>query len=64
MGSIEKEWVTGENARPTHEAMNGERVGIDGVFSNGARWPGDDNLDPEESCGCNCSTEVIITTEG
>ena len=30
-------------------------------FSNGARWPGDDNLSPDESCGCNCSTEVIIT---
>ena len=23
--------------------------------------PGDDNLSPDESCGCNCSTEVIIT---
>lgn len=59
---IEKEWVTGVNARSSHAAMNGERVGIDDIFSNGARWPGDDNLDPDESCGCNCSTEVIITT--
>ena len=60
-GKVEKEWVTGPNARPSHEAMNGERVDIDDVFSNGARWPGDDNLDPDESCGCNCSTDVIIT---
>lgn len=59
---IEKEWVTGVNARSSHAAMNGERVGIDDIFSNGARWPGDDNLDVEESAGCNCSTEVIITT--
>lgn len=58
---VEKEWVTGPNARDTHIAMNGQRVGIDDNFSNGARWPGDDNLSPEESCGCNCSTEVIIT---
>lgn len=60
--TIEKEWVTGVNARSSHAMMNGERVDIDDTFSNGARWPGDDNLDPDESCGCNCSTEVIITT--
>lgn len=58
---IEKEWVTGVNARSSHAAMNGERVGIDDIFSNGARWPGDDNLDVEESAGCNCSTQVIIS---
>ena len=58
---IEKTWVTGDNPRPTHEAMDGETVGIDDKFSNGAFWPGDDNLDPDESCGCNCSTEIVIT---
>ncbi len=55
-----KEWVTGENPRPTHAAMDGEQVPIDEPFSNGAMWPGDDNLDADESCGCNCSTVVII----
>lgn len=59
--TIQKEWVTGANARTSHAMMQGEVVGIDDTFSNGARWPGDDNLDPDESCGCNCSTEVIIT---
>lgn len=58
---VEKEWVTGPNPRDTHIAMSGQRVDIDDNFSNGARWPGDDNLSPEESCNCNCSTEVIIT---
>lgn len=58
---VEKEWVTGPNSRPSHAAMNGQRVGIDEKFSNGAEWPGDDNLSPDESCGCNCSTDVIIT---
>ena len=58
---IEKIWITGENPRPTHAAMDGERVPIDEPFSNGAMWPGDDNLDPDESCGCNCTTEVVIT---
>ena len=59
--NIEKIWITGENPRPSHAAMNGERVPIDEPFSNGAMWPGDDNLDPDESCGCNCTTEVVIT---
>ena len=58
---IEKEWVTGPNSRPSHAAMNGQRVPIDDKFSNGADWPGDDSLSPDESCGCNCSTDVIIT---
>lgn len=56
---VEKEWVTGPNSRPSHAAMNGQRVGIDENFSNGARWPGDDNLSADESCGCNCSTDVV-----
>lgn len=54
-----KEWVTGENARESHAMMNGEQVPIDANFSNGQFWPGDSD-DPDESCGCNCSTEVII----
>lgn len=58
---VEKEWETGPNSRPSHAAMNGQRVGIDEKFSNGASWPGDDNLSAEESCGCNCSINVIIT---
>ena len=59
--NIEKIWITGDNPRPSHAAMDGERVPIDEPFSNGAMWPGDDNLDPDESCGCNCTTEVVIT---
>lgn len=59
--TVEKVWVTGDNPRPSHQMMDGERVPIDEAFSNGAYWPGDDNLDPDESCGCNCSTEIIVT---
>ena len=58
---VEKEWVTGPNARESHQAMNGERVPLDADFSNGQHWPGEDIGDPDESCGCNCTTEVIIT---
>lgn len=56
---VMKEWITGDNARASHAAMNGEQVPIDSDFSNGQFWPGDSD-DPEESCGCNCSTEVVI----
>ena len=58
---VEKEWITGVNARPSHQAMNGERVPLDADFSNGQHWPGEDIGDPEESCGCNCTTEVVIS---
>lgn len=59
--TVEKMWVTGDNPRPEHAAMNGETVPIDKAFSNGCEWPGDEGGDPDTTCGCNCSTEVIIT---
>jgi hypothetical protein len=40
--------------------MDGEMVGIDDRFSNGADWPGDDILGPDGTCNCNCSTEIVI----
>ena len=39
---VYKRWVTGDNPRPAHAAMNGEEVPIDEPFSNGLNWPGDD----------------------
>lgn len=57
---VQKQWITGTNPRPEHAAMNGQTVGIDDKFSNGCSWPGDDSGDPDTTCGCNCSTEVII----
>lgn len=59
--TVEKCWVTGDNPRPEHAMMNGETVPIDEPFSNGCEWPGDEGGDPDTTCGCNCSTEVIIT---
>ena len=59
--TVEKMWVTGDNPRPEHAAMNGETVPINEPFSNGCEWPGDEGGDPDTTCGCNCSTEVIIT---
>jgi HK97 family phage portal protein len=50
-----KTWITGANPRPEHAALDGQTVGIDEDFSNGAKWPGDDG-EP----GCNCSVSVDI----
>ena len=57
---VMKEWVTGSNPRPSHAGMSGERVDIDKNFSNGAYWPGDDSIGPDESCNCNCKTDIIV----
>lgn len=57
---VYKRWVTGDNPRPAHAAMNGEEVPIDEPFSNGLNWPGDDMGPADETCGCNCSTEIIV----
>lgn len=57
---VYKRWVTGANSRIEHAIMDGEMVLIDENFSNGADWPGDDILGPDGTCGCNCTTEVVI----
>ena len=41
--------------RPSHQALNGETVGIRERFSNGGRWPGDPALPAEENANCMCS---------
>lgn len=60
---VYKVWEAGANARESHAMMDGETVPIDEPFSNGADWPGDDSLDADESCGCNCSTRILIVEE-
>jgi HK97 family phage portal protein len=60
VGGASKTWETGPNARPSHARMNGETVGIDETFSNGADWPCDPSLGADDVAGCNCS--VSITT--
>ena len=56
-----KTWVvTSGNPRAEHAAMDGETVPIGEPFSNGAMYPGDQALTPEESCGCQCQVEITI----
>ena len=46
--------------RPAHRAMDGETVGIDDRFSNGAKWPADSNLDDADRANCKCAVEIEI----
>ncbi|WP_072500609.1 phage portal protein [Olsenella phocaeensis] len=59
-----KTWVhagSGEaNPRDEHLAMDGETVGYDEPFSNGAHWPHDDSLTAEDTYGCQCEVEISI----
>lgn len=56
-----KTWVvTSGNPRPSHMMMNGETVPYDELFSNGAKFPGDQVLTPDESCNCQCQVEIYI----
>ena len=56
-----KTWVvTSGNPRAEHAAMDGETVPYDEEFSNGANFPGDQTLTPEESCNCQCQVEILI----
>jgi hypothetical protein len=58
---VVKRWITGQNPRPSHAAMNGQTVPIDLPFSNGGMWPADAvNLDVDDVAGCNCALEIEI----
>lgn len=56
-----KTWITTSgNPRAEHAMMDGETVPYDDLFSNGAKFPGDQVLTPEESCNCQCQVEIFI----
>lgn len=54
-----KVWRSFPGARTSHARMSGERVELGNTFSNGAMWPGDTRLSPEETCNCRCRIEVV-----
>jgi HK97 family phage portal protein len=53
-GATHKTWLTGQNPRPEHAAVDGQSVPIGDRFSNGLSYPGDPAEGPEESARCNC----------
>ena len=59
--TIMKMWVvTSGNPRASHAALDGEIVPYKEPFSNGAMFPVDQSLDPEESCNCQCVMDLLI----
>jgi len=67
-GSVEyKEWLHGGGGftpRPEHQAMSGEQVKMDELFSNGLLYAGDQSADkPEEVCNCTCTILPILKEE-
>ena len=59
-GLGQKTWVhtgSGNSSRPEHEALDGETVGIDELFSNGLRYPGDPSGGAEDNAQCHCRIE-------
>jgi len=53
-----KTWVvTSAKARPSHEAMSGETVGLNEAFSNGMNGPGDPSGGADEVAGCTCDLD-------
>jgi len=58
-GGATKTWVV-QSKNSRHPEMNGQTVGIEEKFSNGADWPGDAVLGPDETSGCHCELVINI----
>ncbi len=53
-----KTWrVMSGDPRDEHAPLDGERVELGERFSNGARWPGDPDLDVGERANCRCDMD-------
>ncbi|MCX8156163.1 MAG: phage portal protein [Verrucomicrobiae bacterium] len=60
-----KKWLTSgaSNVRPSHRELDGMVVGMDEVFPNGCRFPGDPDGPAAEVINCHC-THVAASEEG
>lgn len=54
----QKTWIASGLENSRHADMDGETVGIDEPFSNGANWPGDPVLGAEGVSNCGCGVEI------
>ena len=67
-GITQRRWLTSGNAnvRPTHEAAEGQTVGIEEPFNVGGAelmYPGDEDGPPEEVINCHC-VAIPVANEG
>ena len=59
-GVEENVWSTsGQNVRPEHQRMEGERARVGEYFSNGCRWPGDPAGSARQTVNCHCVTYAV-----
>lgn len=58
-----QEWMATNDSRTrhSHAMMDGERINVGGVFSNGCRYPGDPNGPAEETYNCRCTIVAFLT---
>ena len=62
--TAQKTWnVQSPNPRPEHALIDGETVGIDETFSNGANWPGDPVLGAEGVANCTCGVTISFNPQ-
>ena len=54
---LDKEWISfiDDKTRDTHVALNGTKIGMNELFSNGLEMPGDVTGDKEEVINCRCT---------
>lgn len=59
---LQQEWMAtlDNRTRHSHRAMHGERIPVDGTFSNGCRFPGDPHGPAEEVYNCRCTLVSAI----
>lgn len=59
---VKKEWLAtlDSRTRDSHRKLDGERVEVDGTFSNGLRYPGDPNGAASEVYNCRCTLVAAV----
>lgn len=59
---LQKVWIAqlDDRTRHSHAVMDGEIIDIDSTFSNGCRFPGDPEADPEEYYNCRCREQSVV----
>lgn len=60
---MEQQWLAtlDNRTRHSHRQLDGERVKVGGVFSNGCRFPADPQGKPSEIWNCRCSLVAYLT---
>lgn len=61
--TMTKTWITGNNPRPSHAAMDGETIPVGELFSNGQKWPRSGGSPDDAGCNCSVTTQIEPAAE-